>query len=500
MWLGRRGRWRNVATVVILVTLATGWAAAGPAEAATPAGTTPLTPIDGLPASVLASLPPLPKVPAADTDGQNAQTLLDNAITLVAVGVDSTAVQAAMASVQAKAEKDAVAAGRLEAKAVAADRVAAKAASGASSAAASYQSLDLAVRNAVLFLYTKGPQVLTLNPAAGEDLAFAEDYAESAITPNGILAAQAGFAAEEHQDLATARKAERAARKASAKAAKDLAAARSEESRLTGELASISKTSASEVEADHAALTSQASKELLSSTGLQFTPKKPLPAPLATTVVALDWAFSELGKTYVWGGTGPTVFDCSGLTQYVWRQAGVSIPRVAAAQYAWTVPVPLSQLLPGDLVFYGTTDIHHVGIYIGDGLMINAPHTGTVVQVSSIWWSDLAGFGRVHMAGTPVSVRTLPSAQTPTQPVVVASAGPVPSQTKPPAGWKAKPGSTTPILVTPNGTTSRSSTTTSTTVAPSTTTTTTDPGATTTTTTTPGSSTTTSTTETALNL
>ena len=94
-----------------------------------------------------------------------------------------------------------------------------------------------------------------------------------------------------------------------------------------------------------------------------------------------------------------TRFDCSGLTQYVWRQAGVSIPRVAADQDAWTIPVPLSQLLPGDLVFYGQTDIHHVGIYIGDGLMINAPHTGTVVQVSSIWWSDLAGFGRVHAPG-----------------------------------------------------------------------------------------------------
>ena len=80
----------------------------------------------------------------------------------------------------------------------------------------------------------------------------------------------------------------------------------------------------------------------------------------------------------------------------------MSIPRVAADQYAWTIPVPLSQLLPGDLVFFGKTDIHHVGIYIGDGLMINAPHTGTVVQVSSIWWSDLAGFGRVHAAGAPV--------------------------------------------------------------------------------------------------
>ena len=164
----------------------------------------------------------------------------------------------------------------------------------------------------------------------------------------------------------------------------------------------------------HAALASQAGNELLSATSLQFTPKGPLPAPLSTTTVALEWAFAELGKPYVWGATGPNSFDCSGLTQYVWRQAGVSIPRVAADQYAWTIPVPLSQLLPGDLVFYGTTDIHHVGIYIGDGLMINAPHTGTVVQVSSIWWSDLAGFGRVHAAGS----RALPPAYAPnlTQP------------------------------------------------------------------------------------
>ncbi len=132
---------------------------------------------------------------------------------------------------------------------------------------------------------------------------------------------------------------------------------------------------------------------------------------MSTTSVALAWAFSELGKPYVWAATGPNSFDCSGLTQFVWRKAGVAIPRVAADQYSWTVPVPLSQLLPGDLVFFGTTDIHHVGIYIGDGLMINAPHTGDVVRVSSIWWSDLAGFGRVHASGVPVPQHMPPSAR-----------------------------------------------------------------------------------------
>src|SRR5262249_52743352 len=79
--------------------------------------------------------------------------------------------------------------------------------------------------------------------------------------------------------------------------------------------------------------------------------------------------------------------------------------------------------------FYGKTDIHHVGIYIGDGLMINSPHTGDVVRVSSIWWSDLAGFGRVHAPGTPVPAHNPPTVQKPARPAVVLTAGPVPSQT-----------------------------------------------------------------------
>jgi hypothetical protein len=161
----------------------------------------------------------------------------------------------------------------------------------------------------------------------------------------------------------------------------------------------------------------------------------------------LTWAFGELGKPYVWAATGPNTFDCSGLTQFVWRQAGVAIPRVAAAQDSWSIPVPLSQLIPGDLVFFGRTDVHHVGIYIGDGLMINAPHTGDVVRVSSIWWSDLAGFGRVHAAGTPVPLHQPPTTKQPATPVVVPTAGAVPSQTKPPPGWKPKPGSSTPFKV-----------------------------------------------------
>jgi hypothetical protein len=163
----------------------------------------------------------------------------------------------------------------------------------------------------------------------------------------------------------------------------------------------------------------------------------------------------------------------------------VSIPRVAADQDAWTIPVPLSQLMPGDLVFFGTTDIHHVGIYIGNGLMINAPHTGTVVQVSSIWWSDLNGFGRVHAEGIPVPPHGTPSPTAPAPQLVVAAAGRVPSQTTPPKGWKATPGASTPIALTgkkaPGPAQSRPVTTTTVTPQPaseSTTTTTATPGTT----------------------
>jgi cell wall-associated NlpC family hydrolase len=128
---------------------------------------------------------------------------------------------------------------------------------------------------------------------------------------------------------------------------------------------------------------------------LLFTPTGPLPAPLPQTTKAMSLALAQIGKPYVWGGTGPDTFDCSGLMQWSWANAGISIPRVADDQQSWTTPIPISQVQPGDLVFFGDP-AHHVGMYIGNGLMVEAPHTGANVQLSTIWWSDLAGFGRVH--------------------------------------------------------------------------------------------------------
>lgn len=109
-------------------------------------------------------------------------------------------------------------------------------------------------------------------------------------------------------------------------------------------------------------------------------------------------AQKHLGKAYSWGGNGPTTFDCSGFTKYVFAKSGVALPRTSGAQYASTTKISESQAKPGDLVFfdYGS-GIAHVGIYVGNGQMINAQDNG--VKYDNIhgsgWGQYLVGFGRV---------------------------------------------------------------------------------------------------------
>lgn len=94
-------------------------------------------------------------------------------------------------------------------------------------------------------------------------------------------------------------------------------------------------------------------------------------------------ALRFLGVPYVWGGASPSGFDCSGLVLYVYAKYGVSFPHFAAFQAQMGTPVPESQLEPADLVFFGNP-IHHVVIYAGDGLVVEAPHTGDVVKVARL--------------------------------------------------------------------------------------------------------------------
>ncbi|MEX0873496.1 MAG: NlpC/P60 family protein [Actinomycetota bacterium] len=108
---------------------------------------------------------------------------------------------------------------------------------------------------------------------------------------------------------------------------------------------------------------------------------------------AVSAAASQIGKPYRWGAAGPDSYDCSGLTMWAWAHAGVSLPHSSRAQYASLPHVPLSQLAPGDLVFYGSP-IHHVGIYKGGGVMIAAPQSGQTVREESIYYSSPVGAAR----------------------------------------------------------------------------------------------------------
>jgi cell wall-associated NlpC family hydrolase len=105
-------------------------------------------------------------------------------------------------------------------------------------------------------------------------------------------------------------------------------------------------------------------------------------------------AMRYLGTPYVWGGASPSGFDCSGFVMYVYSQIGVSLPHSSYAQYGYGSPVSLSQLQPGDLVFFD--GLGHVGIYVGGGSFIHAPHTGDVVKISSLtgWYASTFVGGR----------------------------------------------------------------------------------------------------------
>ena len=112
-------------------------------------------------------------------------------------------------------------------------------------------------------------------------------------------------------------------------------------------------------------------------------------APPSTHSGAADAALGQLGTPYVWAGSQPGGFDCSGLVMWAFEQVGVALPHSSYAQYGYGVPVSRDQLQPGDLVFFD--GLGHVGIYIGGDQFVHAPHTGDVVKISSLdeaWYAS----------------------------------------------------------------------------------------------------------------
>jgi cell wall-associated NlpC family hydrolase len=128
-------------------------------------------------------------------------------------------------------------------------------------------------------------------------------------------------------------------------------------------------------------------------------PRWALSAASSRGDVAADWALTQLNKPYVWAAAGPDTYDCSGLTMRAWEQVGIALDHWTGTQWTAGPHVPISQLSRGDLLFFGRItqnpgDIHHVGIYVGKGLMVHAPQTGDVVRVAPVWRSDLVGATR----------------------------------------------------------------------------------------------------------
>ena len=157
----------------------------------------------------------------------------------------------------------------------------------------------------------------------------------------------------------------------------EIAEMRAEEQRRQAALAEQARA-----QAQAAQLAAQAtSQESYDTAVVVPTYDADLPAARYGGVVGI--ALQYLGIPYVWGGSSPsTGFDCSGFTSYVYAQVGVSLPHHAASQYGMGTPVSYDQLAPGDLVFF--SGLGHVGIYIGGGQFVHAPHTGDVVRISSL--------------------------------------------------------------------------------------------------------------------
>ncbi|MDG4807281.1 C40 family peptidase [Micromonospora sp. WMMD1120] len=178
-------------------------------------------------------------------------------------------------------------------------------------------------------------------------------------------------------------------------------------------------------------------------------------------MAAVRYALAQLGDPYKWSEEGPDEFDCSGLMWAAYRSPGADyfdLPRVSRDQYAATRSRTVSQgaLLPGDLLFFASgsswTTIHHVGMYIGNGKMVQAPTTGDVVKISVVRWSRLYAATRVIGAvpAPVVTVPTPPAPKPPTKPTPppTGKPTPTPSPTKKPTATPTPTGSATP---TPTG-------------------------------------------------
>ncbi len=416
----RGARWGRVATAVVL------------AVATTVAGTT----------ASLAKTTPYPSKQQVDA-AKRAATAAGSSV--AALQAQYNAASARLATIQDEVSAAAEVYNEARIKLADATRAAQDAAAAATAAQQEADAASLTVRRYAALMYqsdgslggleaylsSTGPQDLADRAmgmaAIGDARTAALDHATQSANIAAAARAQAQRAQTQLADAAQAAEAARAAAQAKADAA--AAAARSiaaEQRAMVAKMAKLQKISVAMEHARQAGLKKAAEERAAAqararaeaarkaaeaarkkraessgsggsgsgSTG-GSTSGSSNPAPHGGVSSVLAYASAQVGKWYQWGGAGPNTFDCSGLTMMAWRQAGVYMPHGSQAQYALTRRVAIADLIPGDLVFYGASGPtnHHVGIYVGGGQMIEAPHTGAQVRYSSIYRSDLLPYG-----------------------------------------------------------------------------------------------------------
>ena len=235
-------------------------------------------------------------------------------------------------------------------------------------------------------------QQATLREVQGELAALVEAEAKRRAEEEARRV-QAELAAKKAKAEAAAREA--AAKEAAAREAAALEAARRAATTTTTTTARANAAVAPVVTTRPTTTTTTTTAPRSTSTTTTTPPSSGGGSPAAGADAAIAEARRQLGKPYEWGGAGPDTFDCSGLTSWAWRAGGERLSHSSRAQWSETSRVSIENLQPGDLVFYGDP-IHHVGLYIGDGQMIEAPETGKNVRIATIYRSGYVGAGRVN--------------------------------------------------------------------------------------------------------
>jgi cell wall-associated NlpC family hydrolase len=218
------------------------------------------------------------------------------------------------------------------------------------------------------------------SPTATLDLMLTSDSADEFVSSLGTLDAIAEHTDDAIADVAVAAHEADSTRAAAEAAAEDAAATvgriRAQQADLEARIADYEK------QYDELSAAEQAQVDQAHG-GTAVAAPQAAAAPGRAAQVAVDTAMAQIGDPYVWAAGGPDAFDCSGLTQYAFAAAGVSLPHSSSMQSQMGTPVSRSELQPGDLVFF-YSPVSHVGMYIGNGQMVHAATSGQPVQVASL--------------------------------------------------------------------------------------------------------------------